>query len=75
MNEPAVIRSERLLNESEASDLLRIAVPTLRRWRWAGRGPRFVKVGRAVRYDPSELRQWVSAQTRRSTSDNGALAP
>jgi predicted DNA-binding transcriptional regulator AlpA len=64
--------TEHLLNEHEAAALLHLAVPTLRRWRWSGQGPRFVKIGRAVRYDPSELRAYIERQTRSSTSDPGA---
>ncbi len=63
--------TEHLLNEHEAAALLSLAVPTLRRWRWSGNGPRFAKIGRAVRYDPAELRTYIEAQTRRSTSDTG----
>jgi predicted DNA-binding transcriptional regulator AlpA len=66
---------DRLLNEHEVSALLNIAVPTLRRWRWVGCGPRFVKIGRAVRYEPGELRRWIAAQTRCSTSDAGTVVP
>jgi predicted DNA-binding transcriptional regulator AlpA len=64
--------TENLLNEHEAAAVLKLAVPTLRRWRWSGHGPRFAKIGRAVRYDPAELRAYIEAQTRRSTSDTGA---
>ena len=39
-----------LLTESEAAELLRLKPKTLARWRWAGTGPRFLKVGGAVRY-------------------------
>ena len=60
--------AERLLNEHEAAAVLNLAVPTLRRWRWAGCGPRFAKIGRAVRYDPAELWAYIEAQTRRSTT-------
>ena len=38
-----------LVNEHEAARLLGLSVKTLRRWRWAGRGPNFVKIGSAVR--------------------------
>jgi predicted DNA-binding transcriptional regulator AlpA len=64
--------TEKLLNEIEAAALLNLKVPTLRRWRWSGHGPRFAKIGRAVRYDPRELRAFIQAQTRCSTSDPGA---
>ena len=40
----------RLLKEGAAAAILNVEVTTLRRWRWAGKGPRFVKLGSAVRY-------------------------
>ncbi len=61
-----------LLNETEAAAALGLAVATLRRWRWAGRGPCFAKIGAAVRYDPAELRDFVERNTRTSTSDTGS---
>ncbi len=47
---------------------------TLRRWRWAGKGPNFVKIGSAVRYEPSELSAVIAASRRKSTSDPGPEA-
>ena len=41
---------DRLLTIEELSDYLGIPVPTLRDWRVGGRGPRAVKLGRALRY-------------------------
>ena len=64
-------RTEPLLTESELSARIRVAVATLRRWRWSGGGPPFVRVGRCVRYDAAHVRAWLGAQTRRSTSDQG----
>ena len=61
--------TESLLTESELSERIRVAVATLRRWRWSGDGPAFVRVGRCVRYDPVHVRAWLDARTRRSTSD------
>jgi hypothetical protein len=63
--------TEPLLTESELSGRIRVAVATLRRWRWSGGGPPFVRVGRCVRYDANDVRAWLGAQTRRSTSDPG----
>ena len=60
-----------LLNETEAARILAMRVTTLRRWRWAGRGPRFIKVGAAVRYDPADLTAFIEAGRRTSTSDPG----
>ncbi len=62
---------EHLLTELELSARIRVAVATLRRWRWSGDGPPFVHVGRCVRYDPAHIRAWLDSRTRRSTSDHG----
>ncbi len=61
----------RLLNEHEAAYALGLKVATLRRWRWAGKPPRFLKIGSAVRYDPDELADFLEAARRTSTSDSG----
>ena len=61
----------RLLTEHEAAEYLRLAVATLRRWRWAGKPPGFLKIGTAVRYDPGVLAEFIEAARRTSTSDSG----
>lgn len=61
-----------LRNEHEAAVRLGMSVLTLRRWRWAGRGPVFIKVGAAVRYADSDLEDFIAAARRRSTTDRGA---
>ncbi len=43
---------------------------TLQRWRLEGVGPKFLKLGRLVRYRQSDLDRWVDAQLRTSTSQN-----
>ena len=63
---------DRLLHEAEAAEILLVKVSTLRRWRWAGQGPRFIKVGFAVRYDTQQLKDYLAKQVRSSTSDPGA---
>lgn len=62
-------QKDRLISEAFAAEHLAVAVATLRRWRQKGRGPRFVKIGAAVRYDPAELRAYVERNTRRSTRE------
>ncbi len=63
-----------LVNEHEAARVLGLSVKTLRRWRWAGREIRFLKIGAAVRYDPADLAAYIEAARRRSTSDPGPEA-
>ncbi len=63
-----------LLNEHEAAQALGLKVATLRRWRWAGKPPRFLKIGSAVRYDPAELTSLIEGARRTSTTDSGGNA-
>ena len=58
-----------LLDEVEAAEILTLKVTTLRRWRWSGDGPEFIKLGSAVRYDRETLAEWLDERRRRSTSD------
>jgi predicted site-specific integrase-resolvase len=65
----------KLLKEIDAAERLSIEVSTLRRWRWSGKGPRFLKIGGAVRYHPNDLVEFLSAACRNSTSDTGDSSP
>lgn len=62
------------LNVSEVSVRLGVSVSHLNKLRLTGKGPAFVKIGRRVSYDPAALDAWVSQQSRRSTSEQGADA-
>ncbi len=57
-----------LITEREAAARLGLAVTTLRRWRWSGKPPPFVKISAAVRYDPRVIREFIEAGRRTSTS-------
>jgi predicted DNA-binding transcriptional regulator AlpA len=57
-----------LIKDTEAAKRLGLEVATLRRWRWSGKGPAFVKVGSAVRYDPAIIDQFIDGNRRSSTS-------
>ena len=52
-----------LLNEEQAAELLALSIRTLQAWRLRGVGPRYVRAGRAIRYQQSELVEWISANT------------
>ncbi len=65
---------DRLLKEEEAANRLGLSVKTLRRWRWAGKPPAFLKIGAAVRYDPMVIADFIEASRRTSTSDPGLAA-
>jgi excisionase family DNA binding protein len=54
----------KLLTEQEAADLLNVNIMTLRRLRYKGKGPKYIKVGRLLRYDPEDLDEFINQQKR-----------
>jgi predicted DNA-binding transcriptional regulator AlpA len=58
----------RALTEREVADMLGLSVATLRAWRHRGRGPRFLRLGRSVRYLPSDVADFVRASAVDTTS-------
>jgi predicted DNA-binding transcriptional regulator AlpA len=63
---------EQLLDQRRAAKVLGLSVRTLERHRVAGTGPRFVRLGRLVRYREVDLADWVNGRLRFSTSEAGA---
>lgn len=51
---------EEALDEKGAARYLGVKPPTMRAWRHAGRGPRYFKAGRLVRYERAELDAFIS---------------
>jgi len=47
------------ITEIEAATRLGLSVATMRQWRHRRKGPRFLRFGRAVRYLPSDLEEFV----------------
>lgn len=50
-----------LLTEREVALALKMSLATVRRWRTAGTGPRWFKVGAAVRYRRADLNIYVES--------------
>jgi predicted DNA-binding transcriptional regulator AlpA len=63
---------DKLLTEIQVSDSLQVSLACLRRWRLRGEGPRYVKVGPLVRYQPQDLDNWIAALP---TGGNGYKFP
>ena len=57
-----------LLNERQASQVIGLKVCTLNKRRQLGLPPRFLKVGRKVLYDNSDLETFLDCCVRESTS-------
>ena len=51
-----------LLTITEAAELLRAPVATLRYWRHLGTGPASFRLGRRVLYRRQELHAWIAAK-------------
>lgn len=58
-----------LLTGREAAALLRLSERTMERHRTSGTGPRYIALGRAIRYRRRDLHAWITDCTRRSTSE------
>lgn len=50
---------DRLLWPEQVAEMLGLPTGTLANWRYQGRGPAFVKVGRHVRYRRSDVLGWI----------------
>ena len=54
--------SEPLLTEKQLAQRINISLPSIRRWRSSRTGPRFLRLGSSVRYDPRDLAVWLERQ-------------
>lgn len=54
--------SQKWLTPSMVSDETGIPLRTLSQWRYLGRGPRFARFGKHVRYAREDLDEWTAAQ-------------
>ncbi|WP_261327669.1 helix-turn-helix transcriptional regulator [Modestobacter marinus] len=66
MPEPTADHEPELLTITEAADVLRAPVATLRYWRHLGTGPISFRLGRRVLYRRADLRTWIDAQADQS---------
>lgn len=53
------MKKQRLVDEKVAAEMLGMAVQTLRNWRFQGRGPRYFKLGKSIRYSVDELNEFI----------------
>jgi predicted DNA-binding transcriptional regulator AlpA len=53
---------EELLTERDVARITGLSVASIRRWRLLRQGPRFIKLGAAVRYKPEDLSAWLESR-------------
>ena len=58
-----------LVDNKQAAKILEINEKTLTNWRSSGKSPKYVKVGRCVRYRLSDLTAWIEANSRNHTGE------
>lgn len=68
--EQTALTLPRMLNEKQAAQLLAVSIAALRRWRREGRGPRFTRLERCVRYDLRAIERFLTE----NNSDNKKAA-
>jgi len=57
-------RIEDLLNEHDVARITGLSVASVRRWRLMKQGPRYLKLGSAVRYRSADIAAWLESRPR-----------
>jgi len=53
---------EELLNEHDVARITGLSVASVRRWRLLRLGPKYLKIGSAVRYRPEHITAWLASR-------------
>ena len=53
---------ETLLNEHDVARITGLSVASVRRWRLLKQGPRYLKLGAAVRYKAEDISAWLESR-------------
>lgn len=61
-----------ILEPPELAERLKVPVNTLAQWRYRGVGPKYMVVGRHVRYRESDIEHWLDSQTRGGDTPDAA---
>ena len=69
VNNSHTVSKPRLIDTVQLAEYLGNEVNTCEGWRLKGIGPRYIKVGRLVRYSIQNVDLWIESQTRNSTSE------
>ena len=59
---PATNTPETLLNEHDVARITGLSGASVRRWRLLRQGPRYLKIGSAVRYKASDISAWLESR-------------
>ena len=63
---------EKLLTTTQAAAALTLKRTTLEAWRVRGGGPRYVKLGRAIRYRAEDIEDFIESNMMGMTTDRSS---
>jgi predicted DNA-binding transcriptional regulator AlpA len=53
---------ESLLKEHDVARITGLSIASVRRWRLLRQGPKYLKLGSAVRYKPEDVSAWLASR-------------
>jgi len=63
---------ESLLNEFDVARITGMSVASVRRWRRLRKGPKYIKIGAAVRYKREDITAWINSCPSANTHNQEA---
>ena len=69
-----MMTENQLMPEREAAKLAGFSIAAFIKWRREGRGPRYIRVGRSIRYRLSDLLNWIEEHTVKQTSSSSTVS-
>ena len=70
MNNKIINGSEaKCFDEKWVAATLSVSVQTVRRWRYDGGGPDFLRLGGSIRYREADVEKWMAAQRVSSSGE------
>lgn len=63
-----------LMTPAALAAKLEKSLAALAQWRYLGKGPQFIKLGRSIRYRASDVEAWLDQQTMQRTGEPGSAA-
>lgn len=62
--------ADNLITPKQLAERLSVSVAQLANWRYRGVGPKFVKMGKLVRYQESAVEAWLQDNTHQQTEES-----
>lgn len=63
-----------LITAQDTANKLGIKRQLLDQWRCQGKGPKFIRMGRMIRYRPDDVDQWIADNEASPARDSSAKA-